>query len=306
MNVVKTSDPANIPSARPDAYNMLDGIYEWKYDHISEDYVVGTTPELITSEKYVEYYGQLPEETAKQKDKRLSKLVEEYNKYADAIYTAFAQYMGKYDVSTEYDDWTSNVIFKITDGEWSCSSSYNYYFTKDIVRGDIEEAVEFLSSKVTGLDEALIAVFFKDGKLCGAAVTDRSGDLYFNPTEFSIGYTNAWSYIDGVQYDRTYGTYPVLKRLSADSYGDAAKLFKGTWKNDEHTLTINDSTFEADKITGFSIYSDSVTMTYKESGIHQIYYSTDMSTYLTVEEYYDGYREEYETYYSPAEYIRRH
>lgn len=306
VTVTRTSDPSKIPSARPDAYNLLDRIYEWQYDNISEDYAVGSCPTLMTLEKYKEYYGEGPAETAKQADERLTKTVSEFNEYADTIYTSFAQYMSKYNISTRYDDWTSTVVFNVEDGKWSCGSGYNYYFSEDIVDGDIEDAADFLSSKVSGLDNAVITVYFDNGKLCGTAVTNNSWGSYFSQIEFELGYTSSWTYLDGVQDGYAYGTYPVLNRITTDNQSEILKKFNGTWKNDDHTLTINDSTFDADKVYGFSFGYGSVTMVYRKSDNQTVYYTTDFDTYLSVEEYEDGYYENYETYYSPAEYMRRY
>lgn len=305
VSVVRTSDPSKIPSARPDAYNLIDRLYEWETDNISENYAVGTYPEVMTLEEYKEYYGEEPKETSKQADERLAKTVEQYNEYAETIFTEFGNYMKQFNVSPDSNDMTGSITIDIKDGEWSCNSYYNYYFTKDIVNGEITDITEYLRSKVSAPDNGVIAVYFSKGQLCGALITDNSWES-FSPLEFELSYTTSWGYIDGVRDIYSYGTYPVLKSVKSDDMADILKKLNGTWKNDDNTLRINDSSFDTDKITSFSIGLGALVICYCPSEDVTLYYSTDFNTYLSIDRYEDGSYKGYEIYYTPEEYIKRH
>jgi len=134
--VVYTDDPSDLPSALPDTYNYIDGVFEWGgKENIKDDFVVGTYPNLIEGIS-----------TAREDEENFAKEKEKLDSYALNISKAVQLFMRQNAGVFELENADAFSVELIA-GSWEILSGYDEYAREN------DEVAEL--AKKSGLSEYL-------------------------------------------------------------------------------------------------------------------------------------------------------
>lgn len=283
VSVTRTSSSSSIPSALPDAYSYLDQLYDWEVPNFIDDYAVGTCPYIYKPD------GSSAGISAKEKDEEIKTKSERFCKNAESVDSFFKSYVSMTRASlTDYSN--NSVAFKVSGGKWD---SYDWFgsLVKD---GDADEFASFMSAKLPDLEDGYVILMSHNGQYIGSVFAESKYGIP-SPLELRLGYTALRGYMEGLTSDGyVFGTSTSLTCLNDKVSADLLKKLNGRWESYGSSITVSDSTFDADKITSFyfSSYSD-FSFTVQTSPGNYSEYNTDFDTYISVSVYkndrYSGY-----------------
>ena len=134
--VVYTDDPSDLPSALPDTYNYIDGVFEWGgMENVKDDFVVGTYPNLIEGIS-----------TAREDEENFAKEKEKLDSYALNISKAVQLFMQQNAGVFELEN-ANEFSVELRAGSWEILSGYDEYAREN------DEIAEL--AKKSGLSEYL-------------------------------------------------------------------------------------------------------------------------------------------------------
>ncbi len=134
--VVYTDDPSDLPSALPDTYNYIDGVFEWGgKENVKDDFVVGTYPNLIEGIS-----------TAREDEENFVKEKEKLDSYALNISKAVQLFMRQNAGVFELENADAFSV-ELRAGSWEILSGYDEYAREN------DEVAEL--AKKSGLSEYL-------------------------------------------------------------------------------------------------------------------------------------------------------
>ena len=134
--VVYTDDPSDLPSALPDTYNYIDGVFEWGgKENVKDDFVVGTYPNLIEGIS-----------TAREDEENFAKEKEKLDSYALNISKAVQLFMQQNAGVFELEN-ANEFSVELRAGSWEILSGYDEYAREN------DEIAEL--AKKSGLSEYL-------------------------------------------------------------------------------------------------------------------------------------------------------
>ena len=287
---VLTDDPADLPSKLPNAFNYIDGVFEYdshndsyKHDGTKDSFVMSSSPDMSIGESTTE--KAVAEAEAE---------VSDYNDYAEKISKTFNRFMEMHNAQLRQDTYGYCELSISESGSWSWGSNWTpleYIFTESLYEYD-SQLLDMLG-EACNLKSAYVRLFFADRKLAGVVVTD-SWSNYINTMDFVIGSTSRWTYANGIVItsDRevyAHGTYPVLPKPDNAARTDKAlDAMTGTW------LLIYNSKYDVDK-TRVSLSKDDLKSAITSNSIVSTYdnnvfiYNSNGETILEMAMNYDGY-----------------
>lgn len=134
--VVYTDEPSDLPSALPDTYNYIDGVFEWGgKENIKDDFVVGTYPNLIEGIS-----------TAREDEENFAKEKEKLDSHALNISKAVQLFMRQNAGVFEPENANAFSV-ELRAGDWEILSGYDEYAREN------DEIAEL--AKKSGLSEYL-------------------------------------------------------------------------------------------------------------------------------------------------------
>ena len=300
---VLTDDPADLPSKLPNAFNYIDGVFE--YDSHDYSYRYYGTKDSFVMSSYPDM--SIGESTTEKAVAKAEAKVSDYNDYAEKISKTFNRFMEMHGAQLKQNTFGCYDIYVSESGTWSwnnASEPLEYIFTENL--HDYDSQLLNMLAGVSELKSAYVRLFFADRKLAGVVVTDSWSNFIFN-TDFVIGSTTSWwSYTDGIvitsdRFVYAHGTYPVLpKQDNAARIDKALDAMTGTW------LLIYDSEYDVDK-TRVSFSKDDLKSAITSNSIVSTYdndvfiYNSNGETIFKMTMGYDGYMQ-LRYYFDPDNY----
>lgn len=291
--VVLTDSADDIPSKLPNYFNYYDRVFEYDseagyYVGVKDSFVVGACPSLSKGVSSTE-----------EKAKTAVSQVDEYNAYAQSVYTAFNKFLTLHNASVN-DDSYGYFSFTIDEGgNWSASTSFRYDFTVDL-EDYKDQLCSLLASSTSGLKSAYARVYVKLGEVVGVAVSHEGINIYLS--NFMVSAYGDWcSLADGVEsYWGDYyvvGTYPILPSAdSAATIDNALDYLAGKWKLeyysdgnvDEKIVTLSKDDLGARVDSNSYIRENSYSFSiYDSDGDYILYYDISWSGYEYIYLYTD-------------------
>lgn len=285
---VLTDDPADLPSKLPNAFNYIDGVFE--YDSHDDSYRYYGTKDSFVMSSYPDMY--IGESATEKAVAEAEAKVSDYNDYAEKISKTFTRFMEMHNAQIRQDVYGYYDINVSENGSWSWYSVWTpleEIFTEDLY--DYSSQLLDMFEEASSLKSAFVRLYFADRKLNGVVVTDSWGwDNFVSAMDFVIGSTSRWTYTDGIVigYNNSvsaHGTYPVLTMMDTASRIDKAlDAMTGTWLltyNSEYDVDKTQVTFTKDELKSAITSNATITSYDDDVYIYNSNWNTILNMYIT-------------------------